>query len=408
VGAGLATTSVATDDGRPLALQWPCARMMLMTVAGFTGFFVTLPSLPAHVASAGNSTAAAGATTTVTLAATVLFQPAVPALLRRLSTPATVAIGLIGLGLPAPFLIWASSGAGLYAICVVRGVGFAVFTVAGAFMVSEVAPPGRQGEVTGLYGLAAAIPNVILIPLAVLILHAFGFWPIAAIAGLPVLGAVLALGGGWRRVASEPGSAVPTGATQRAIARSLPPAAVLCALTITAGAVVTILPIARSELVATVGLLAFTVAAALARWQAGVQVDRPGRTWLLAGACGVAVAGLLTLGAGLSGPSDGVVVAACAMLGVGYGAVQCLTLVYAFARTTSSERPVASAVWNGAFDAGTATGAVLIGALSATGLRWVGAFAILAVLVAAVVPAAVSSTRHADPDVGTPPDRVYP
>jgi MFS family permease len=385
--------SVATDDRRPLALQWPCARMMLMTAAGFTGFFVTLPSLPAYLASAGNSTASAGATTTVMLAATVLFQPVVPALLRRLSTPATMAIGLLVLGLPAPLLIWASSGAGLYLICVLRGVGFAVFTVAGAFMASEVAPPGRQGEAAGLYGLAAGIPNVIMIPLAVLLLHAFGFWPIAVIAGLPAVGAALALGSGWRRVAPEPTQAVPAGATQRAIARSLLPAVVLYAITVAAGAVVTILPIVRSELVATAGLLVFAVAAALARWQAGRQVDRPRRTWLLAGACAIAIAALLALAAGLSGPSDGVVLAACAMLGVGYGSIQCLTLVYSFARTTSSERPVASAVWNGAFDAGTATGAVLIGALSATGIGWWGTFAVLAVLVAAVMPAAVSSAR---------------
>jgi MFS family permease len=385
--------SVATDDRRPLPLQWPCARMMLMTAAGFTGFFVTLPSLPAYLASAGNSTASAGATTTVMLAATVMFQPVVPALLRRLSTPATMAIGLLVLGLPAPLLIWASSGAGLYLICVLRGVGFAVFTVAGAFMASEVAPPGRQGETTGLYGLAAGIPNVIVIPLAVLLLHAFGFWPIAAIAGVPAVGAALAFGSGWRRVAPEPTQAVPRGATQRAIARSLLPAVVLYAITVAAGAVVTILPIVRSELVATVGLLVFAVAAALARWQAGRLVDRPGRTWLLAGACAIAIAGLLALAAGLNGPSDGVVLAACAVLGVGYGSIQCLTLVYAFARTASSERPVASAVWNGAFDAGTATGAVLIGALSATGIGWWGTFAVLAVLVAAVMPAAVSSTR---------------
>ncbi|MGH2881884.1 MAG: MFS transporter [Solirubrobacteraceae bacterium] len=385
--------SFATDDGRPLALQWPCARMMLMTVAGFTGFFVILPSLPAHVVSAGNSTASAGATTTVMLAATVLFQPVVPALLRRLSTSATMAIGLVVLGLPAPLLIWASSGAALYSICVLRGVGFAVFTVAGAYMASEIAPPGRQGETAGLYGLAAGIPNVIMIPLSVVLLHAVGFWPIAAIAGVPALGAALALGGGWRRVAPESTQAVPAGATRRAIARSLLPATVLYAITIAAGAVLTILPIVRSELVATVGLLLFAVATALARWQAGAQVDRPGRTWLLAGACVVAIAGLLALGAGLSRPSDGVVLAACAMLGLGYGAIQCLTLVYSFARTTSSARPVASAVWNGAFDAGTATGAVLIGALSATGLGWWGVFAVLAVLVAAVMPAAVSSTR---------------
>jgi MFS family permease len=261
-------------------------------------------------------------------------------------------------------------------------------------MASEVAPPGREGEATGLYGLAAGIPNVILIPLAVVLLHSFGFWPIAVIAGLPVVGAVLALGAGWRRDAPDPTRAVPPGATHRAIARSLTPAAVLCAITITAGAVVTILPIVRSEFVATVGLLVFAVAGALARWQVGAQADRPGRTWLLAGACAIAIVGLLALAAGLSGPSDGVVLAACAVLGVGYGAVQSLTLAYAFARTNPSERPVASAVWNGAFDTGTATGAILIGALSATGIGWWGAFAVPAVLVAAVMPAAISSPRH--------------
>jgi predicted MFS family arabinose efflux permease len=389
---------VTTDERRPLALQWPCTRMMLMAAAGFTGFFVTLSSLPDYVASAGNSTASAGATTTVMLAATVLFQPVVPALLRRLSTPATVAIGLVALGLPAPLLIWASSGAGLYVICALRGVGFAVFTVAGALMASEVAPPDRRGEAAGLYGLAAAIPNVIMLPLAVVLLHAVGFWPIAALASLPAVGAALAFGGGWRRVVPEPTQTVRTSATRRAIARSLLPAIVLYAMTIAAGAVVTILPIVRSELVATVGLLVFAVAGALARWQAGKQLDRSGRTRLLAGACAIAIAGLLALSAGLSGPSDGVVLAACAILGVGYGAVQCLTLVYTFARTTSSERPVASAVWNGAFDAGTATGAVLIGALSATGIGWWGTFAVLAVLVAAVMPAAVAASQEVDAD----------
>ncbi|HEY3943615.1 MAG TPA: MFS transporter [Solirubrobacteraceae bacterium] len=378
---------------RSLALQWPCARMMLMAAAGFSGFGVTLSSLPAHLASAGNSAAAAGATTSVTLVATVLFQPVVPALLRRLSTPATVSMGLVALGLPAPLLIWVSSGAGLYSICVLRGMGFAVFTVAGAFMASEVAPPGREGEAAGLYGLAAAIPNVIMVPLGVLLLHTPGFWLVGSIAGLPVVGAALAWGGGWRRAALDPTHPAPKSSTRRAIARSLLPASVLYPVTIAAGAVITILPIVRSELLATVGLLVLAIATALARWQAGKQVDQPRGAWLLPGACVLAIAGLLALAAGLSGHSNWVVLAACAVLGLGYGAVQSLTLVYSFARTISRERPVASAVWNGAFDAGTATGAVLIGVLTATGIGWWGAFAVLAALAAAVIPAAVSSGR---------------
>ncbi len=367
--------------------------MMLMAAAGFSGFGVTLSSLPAQVASAGNSAASAGATTTVMLVATVLFQPVVPALLHRLSTPATTTIGLVALGLPAPLLIWVSSGAGLYSICVLRGMGFAVFTVAGAFMASEVAPPGREGEAAGLYGLAAAVPNVIMVPLGVLLLHAPGFWLVGCIAGLPAVGAMLAWGVGWRRVVPDPTQAAPKSSTRRAIARALVPASVLYPVTIAAGAVVTILPIVRSELLATVGLLVFGIAAALARWQAGRQVDQSSRTWLLPGACALVIAGLLALAAGLTGQSSWVVLAACAVLGLGYGAVQSLTLVYSFARTTSRERPIASAVWNGAFDAGTATGAVLIGVLTATGIGWWGAFAVLAALAVAVTPTAISSSR---------------
>lgn len=368
--------------------------MMLMAAAGFTGFFVTLSSLPAYVASTGSSTTSAGASTTVMLVVTVLVQPAVPALLRRLSTSATVAIGMMALGLPAPFLIWSSSGPVLYSICVVRGAGFAMFTVAGTFMASEVAPPGRHGELAGLYGLAVAIPNVVMVPLGVLLLHAVGFWPIAAIAGLPVLGSTLAVGGGWRRpVASEPTPEMRRGATRRAVISALPPGAVLCAITIAGGAVVTILPIVRSGPVATVGLLMFGAVAALARWQAGVQVDRRRQPGLLAGACALAIAGLLALASGLSGRSDAAVLAACAVLGAGYGAVQCLTLVYAFARSAPRERPIASAVWNGAFDAGTAIGATLIGLLTGAGLGWWGAFAVLAVVVAAVMAPAVSLSR---------------
>ena len=184
------------DDRAPLVTQWPVARMMLMATTGFTGFFVTLSALPAWIASPGASTASAGATTTVMLAATVVCQPLVPALLRRVSTTAVVALGMVLLGAPAPALIWANSGAGLYAICVVRGIGFAIFTIAGTVSTGEIAPPGRHGEVAGLYGLAAMVPNVAFVPLSVLLLHNVGFWPVAVLAALPVPGALFAIGGG--------------------------------------------------------------------------------------------------------------------------------------------------------------------------------------------------------------------
>lgn len=374
--------------------QWPYLRMILMTAAGFAGFFVTLASLPAWIVSQGRSTASAGACTTVMLAATVLFQPAVPYLLRKLPTATTVTIGLVALGLPAPLLIWVHSGPSLYGICAVRGAGFAVFTVAGTFMTSEIAPPGKQGEVTGLYGLAAAIPNIIMIPLSILLLHQVGFWPIALIASLPLLGSTLGLGGGRRRDAHATTEREVLAGTRSAIARTMAPASVLCAVTIAGGAIITILPIERATgYVATTGLLLYGIAGALTRWQAGLRADRHGVASLLVLSCLVAVAGIVALAAGLTSGSDPVTLLSCTVVGAAYGAVQCLTLVSAFARTGGHNRATASAVWNAAFDAGTAIGAALIGEVTATSLGLWGGFAVLAALVAATMPAAVASGR---------------
>jgi predicted MFS family arabinose efflux permease len=389
------------DERARLVAQWPVTRMMLLATTGFTGFFVTLAALPAWIASQGASTASAGATTTVMLAATVVCQPLVPALLRRVSTTAVVALGMVLLGAPAPALIWASSGAGLYAICVVRGIGFAIFTIAGTVSTGEIAPPGRHGEVAGLYGLAAMIPNVVLVPLSVALLHGVGFWPVAVLAALPVPGALFAIGAGRRPSAGGAlgddvdgrGTARRGSAAAAAFRRALAPAAVLCALTIAGGAIVTILPISRSGFVATAGLALFGATAAAGRWQAGARVRRHGVGLLLPSACVIAAVGLMALAAGLSGGGAVAVLVGCAVAGIGFGAAQSLTLVSAFARTGPRERATASAVWNVAFDAGTAIGAVLIGALTATSLGIWGAFAVLAALVLAGVPLALASGR---------------
>jgi predicted MFS family arabinose efflux permease len=100
----------------------------------------------------------------------------------------------------------------------------------------------------------------------------------------------------------------------------------------------------------------------------------------------VLIVGIVALSAGLSGPSDPAVVAGALCTGAAFGAVNSLTLVWAFARVGTADRPVASTVWNASFDAGTAIGAVLIGALAASPLGLWGAFLVLAAMIAAVTP----------------------
>ena len=103
-----------------------------------------------------------------------------------------------------------------------------------------------------------------LVPVSVLLLHDVGFWPVAVLAALPVPGALFAIGAGRRPSArGAPGDPsartrearrAPGSAAAAALRRALAPAAVLCALTIAGGAIVTILPISRSGFVATAGL----------------------------------------------------------------------------------------------------------------------------------------------------------
>jgi Major Facilitator Superfamily len=377
---------------RSLITDWPILRMVLMAGAGFTGFYVTLAALPAWIASRGGSTTSAGAATTVMLATTAVCQPFVPALLRRMSTTSAVAIGALALGVPAPLLAWAGTGGGLYAICAIRGIGFAIFTIAGTLSTAELAPEGRLGEVAGLYGLGGAIPNVALVPVSVLLLHLVGYWPVAVISGAPILGGALALGAGWGRPDREhharerrPGDA------RAAIRRSLAPAVVLCALTIAGGAIVTILPIERAGFVATAGLAVFGASSAAARWAAGTRSHRV--LVLLPIACVCGAGGLLAIAAGLSGDASAAVIVGCTIAGAGFGAVQSLTLVAAFARTERRSRSVASAVWNMSVDSGTAAGALLIGVLTASSIGIWGSFSVLAALALVVVPVAVAAGR---------------
>jgi predicted MFS family arabinose efflux permease len=174
---------------------------------------------------------------------------------------------------------------------------------------------------------------------------------------------------------------------------TLAPSFVLLLVTAAGGGLVTFLAIQRpTGALATVALLVFGAAAALARWQAGVLVDRVGPRVLLPGAVIAAAAGMGGIGLCLVGGRsyDALLVVAAAVFGLGYGAVQNLTLVIAFARAGAAGAPTASALWNGAFDTGTALGAFAVGAIAAAGLGLPWAFAVSAAAVLVGLPVALT------------------
>jgi MFS family permease len=381
-----------TTGSRPSLWRLPAVRALAgATVLGFTSFTLTLASLPAYAVAGGAATDIAGLVTAVFLAATVAGQSAVPALTARFGPGPVLAVGLVALGAPSPLyavddgLLWLS------AVSAVRGLGFAVLTVLGATLAARVAPPERRGESIGLYGLAIAVPNLAFVPAGVaLVLGGHAAW-MAWLAAAPVLALPL-VPGVVRGVRAAPHTG--TASSRAAVLAALTPSAVLLVVTLAGGGLVTFLPIERPDgVLATATLLVFGLTAALGSWRAGVLADRAGTRLLLPLALLLSAGGMAVVALGLSAGA-GWVLAGAAVFGAGYGAVQNLTLVTAFARAGEGGATTASAVWNASFDAGTAVGALVLGLVAAgIGLPWT--YVLVAGVLLLTLPLARVATRPA-------------
>jgi predicted MFS family arabinose efflux permease len=278
----------------------------------------------------------------------------------------------------------------LSALSAVRGIGFAVLTVLGATLAAQVAPAERRGEAIGIYGLAIAVPNMVAVPAGVaLVLDGHVGW-LAWLAASPLLGLLLVP----TLVRAMPPAEVrgAAGADRLAARAALAPSVVLFVVTLAGGGLVTFLPIERPDgALATAALLLFGLTGALTRWRAGLLADRLGSRRLLPGALCLGAVGLTGVAAGLVA-GDAWVLAGAAVFGAGFGAVQNLTLLTAFARAGEGGATAASAMWNASFDAGTAMGALALGIVAVwIGLPWT--YVLVGVALAAFLPLAVAATR---------------
>ena len=262
----------------------PATRSMVASSAlGFTGYWLTLASLPVYAVGGGTSEVVAGSVTAAFLVVTIAVQSVVPALTERFGATRVLVAGLLALGLPSP-LYAVDDGLGwLLWISAVRGIGFAILTVLGSVLAGRIVPPERRGEAVGLYGLSVAVPNLVAVPAGVaLVLHGGAGW-MAWLAALPVL-AVPFVPGLVRGARSDDDEEPTAGAGRRAAVSALAPSAVLFVATLAGGGVITYLPIERpSGALASTALLVVGAAGALVRWPSGVLADRMGTRLLLPG-----------------------------------------------------------------------------------------------------------------------------
>lgn len=345
-----------------------------VSFVGFLGYAVLLPVAPLWAVHGGADTAGAGLVNGVLLASTVLTQMLVPRALRRFGWPVVLPIGMALLGIPA--LLYAASDVFgvVLVLSAVRGAGFGVLTVTGSSAVARLVGPRRRGEAIGLYGLAIALPNLLLLPLGPWVAEHVGFWVVFVVSGLPLLGTVAA-----RRLAQVideraaltddvPDVEHRTEPPLAAYRRLLRPMLLLMSVTLAGGALITFMPLmVSSGWLTALALFVMGLAAALARWGAGVIADRHGAQrflWplLLLATAGTALTAWSVVHPGAT--RTWALLVGVAVVGISYGALQNLTLVVSFSVVRGSHSDLASATWNIGFDTGTAIGSIAVGAIA--------------------------------------------
>jgi predicted MFS family arabinose efflux permease len=298
------------------------------------------------------------------------------------------------------------------ALSAVRGVGFGVLTVTGSAAVAALVGVQRRGEAIGAYGLAVALPNLLLLPAGPWIAGSVGYWAVFTLSALPLAGVPAGL-----RLAAALGRSAPdlrsgTVAVRdsadpeyAAYLRLVRPMLLLMVVTLAGGAVITFTPqMIDSALVAAGGLFLMGLSAALSRWRAGVLADRHGAQRFLVPLVpltGLAMALVAWSVADSDGARVGPFLAAMMLVGLCYGALQNLTLLVSFNAVSRRHHNLASAVWNVGFDAGTALGSVAVGVIAELS-SFATAFLVAGVLAVTTLPLAL--WRPAAPVLADSPD----
>lgn len=342
--------------------------LAVLSVFGFSGYAALLATAPLWAVSGGASAAGAGLVNGVLLAATVLAQLAVPRALITWGTGTVLVAGLLLLGLPAPAYLLSDGLAWVLGFSAVRGLGFGILTVIGSAVAAHLVPTRQRGAAIGVYGLAVAIPNLVLLPGSVPVVDQWGFGPVFWAGALPLLGVPAALR--LARILGDVGQARPTRAGQvsqvslRTLRGIVAPTLVLFSVTMAGGALLTFAPQLTDPGTAAAVLLTLGLTAALSRWLVGTLADRHGARPFLAPVLTGAAAAMALSALAVAREQEVVLIVAATMFGLCYGALQNLTLVAAFAAVEQQQLPAASAGWNIGFDAGTATGSLLTGVLA--------------------------------------------
>lgn len=366
---------------RPPILTRAFASMLGCSLGAMVSCYLLMSTLPVFAARHGGGELGAGLTTGAMMLTTILMEPLVPRMASRYGYRATLAAGLVLMGLPA--LLPLASGAlpVVLVTCALRGGGLGILVVAGTAIAAESVAPERRGEALGAYGVAIGVPALTCLPLGIWLSGHAGYGTLfvaAAAAGVAPLAVLRGLPGGRREDDPAEHGGLLAVARRPELAR---PALVFAAITFTTGVLQTFLPLAvhgASAGLAAGALFAQAATTALTRWLSGRFTDRYGARPLLVPMVLLTAAGAGTL---VWTGSPVAVILGPALFGTGFGLAHSATLALMLDRVTRPEFGRVSALWNIAYDAGIGVGAVGFGIVVSV-TSYAGGFAVTAALLA--------------------------
>lgn len=342
-------------------------------------------ALPVHAEEVSGWAVAAGLTTGVMMAVTVLVELGTPQLMSAWGYRRVLELGASLMAFPTLLVVaWPHLTTVLVAAAL-RGAGLAFTVVAATALAARLFPPDRRAEGLGIYGLVISIPAVIMLPAGLWLADEYGFTLVAAIAaGF----GVIALACGRTLPTLHPGDKPTHGIMAELRDPGILRPTILFGLTTLAiGVLTTYLALAMPEdqrQVAAIGLLVQAIFTSLARWGSGQLGDRVGSSRLLGPAMAFTAVGMLCI---VATGSPWLVIGGMAIFGIGLGGAQNASLAVMFERAPADRVAQISVIWNIAYDAGMGIGAVAFGVVTGF-IGYPAGFAMVAALLfVAVIPA---------------------
>ena len=352
-------------------------------------------ALPVHAEEVSGWAVAAGLTTGVMMAVTVLVELVTPQLMAAWGYRRVLELGAALMAFPTLLIVaWPHLTTVLVAAAL-RGAGLAFTVVAATALAARLFPPDRRAEGLGIYGLVISIPAVVMLPAGLWLANEYGFTLVAAIAaGF----GVVALACGRTLPTLHPGDKPTHGIMAELRDPGILRPTILFGLTTLAiGVLTTYLALAMPEdqrQVAAIGLLVQAVFTSLARWGSGRVGDQVGSSRLLGPAMLFSAVGMLCV---VNTDSALMVIGGLALFGIGLGAAQNASLAVMFERAPTDRVAQVSVVWNIAYDAGMGIGAVAFGIVTGF-IGYPAGFAMVAALLFVAVIPAWRDRRTARPD----------